>query len=171
MKKTGLLTLLLLASCNTTPERALNEPLPGQVSAPASASASATPSASPSIMPDTPLPSASPTPAGLTTLKQGRFRDAVHKVSGEALLLEQDGARFLRLASLMSENGPDLYVYLVRRADGTPQGPADFVSLGRLRSTQGNQNYPLPAELELADIQAVTIWCQAFSVNFGYAPL
>ena len=34
-----------------------------------------------------------------------------------------------------------------------------------------DQNYDLPADLDLAKYRAVTIWCQRFGVNFGTAPL
>jgi hypothetical protein len=45
------------------------------------------------------------------------------------------------------------------------------VSLGRLKGNQGNQNYPIPADLDLANVGSVTIWCRQFSVNFTTAPL
>lgn len=176
--------MLLLGACNTTPERRLDEPLPGLPRSAASAVPTASPSsaiAAASVPPveqagstATPSPSitplASPVPE-LTILSQGRFKDAVHRVSGQAKLIVSAGKRVLRLEDFLTENGPDLYVYLVQTSDGRPATDADFISLGRLRSTSGNQNYEIPDSAVLDKVQSVTIWCKAFSVNFGYAPL
>ncbi|MEZ0368388.1 MAG: DM13 domain-containing protein [Candidatus Sericytochromatia bacterium] len=181
-------TLLLLSACNTTPERRLNETLPSQPQAPLASTTSsprapaatlapAAPTASPSAVPAmatpsptaTPQPVASASPEGL--LKQGSFRNGVHQVSGQALLIESAGKTYARLENFSTENGPDLYLYLVRNPSGSPRGESDFVSLGRLRGTSGNQNYELPAGTEISAIQAVTVWCRSFSVNFGFAEL
>src|SRR5262249_24833688 len=43
--------------------------------------------------------------------------------------------------------------------------------LGSLKGNVGDQNYELPADIDLAKYRAVTIWCKRFSVNFGTAPL
>ena len=48
---------------------------------------------------------------------------------------------------------------------------AGFVELGKLKGTEGDQNYDVPADLDLAKYRAVTIWCRRFSVNFATAPL
>jgi hypothetical protein len=48
---------------------------------------------------------------------------------------------------------------------------AGFVTLGALKGNQGNQNYDVPAEVDLGKYQAVTVWCRRFGVNFTTAPL
>ena len=48
---------------------------------------------------------------------------------------------------------------------------AGFVDLGALKGNIGDQNYDVPASLDLAKYRAVSIWCRRFSVNFGAAPL
>ena len=35
----------------------------------------------------------------------------------------------------------------------------------------GDQNYELPAEIDLNKYRSVTIWCRRFGVNFATAPL
>jgi hypothetical protein len=35
----------------------------------------------------------------------------------------------------------------------------------------GNQNYAIPAVVDLADFRSVSIWCDRFNVSFGTAPL
>jgi hypothetical protein len=65
-------------------------------------------------------------------------------------------------------------VYLVAANDATDDETvtkAGFVELGKLKGTMGDQNYDVPAGLDLAKYRAVTIWCRRFSVNFGTAPL
>ena len=48
---------------------------------------------------------------------------------------------------------------------------AGFMLLGALKGNVGDQNYEVPADVDLTTYQAVTIWCRRFGVNFGTAPL
>jgi hypothetical protein len=48
---------------------------------------------------------------------------------------------------------------------------AGFVELGKLKGTDGDQNYEVPSDVDLVKYRAVTIWCRRFAVNFGTAPL
>ncbi len=45
------------------------------------------------------------------------------------------------------------------------------VSLGELKGNRGSQNYPIPADVNLADYTSVSIWCDRFDVSFGAAAL
>jgi hypothetical protein len=40
-----------------------------------------------------------------------------------------------------------------------------------LKGNIGDQNYALPADVDIDRYRTVTIWCRRFSVNFGSAPL
>jgi hypothetical protein len=115
-------------------------------------------------------------PSGLdpTILSISPFRSLGHATSGRAVALElADGRRFLRLEELRTSNGPDLFVYLSRAAVDAPRDSFDddFVSLGRLRANQGNQNYAIPLGVPLDRYQSVVIWCRRFAYAFGAAPL
>jgi hypothetical protein len=46
-----------------------------------------------------------------------------------------------------------------------------FIQLAGLKGNQGNQNYDLPAGFDPAAYRSAVIWCRAFNVVFGYAPL
>ena len=46
-----------------------------------------------------------------------------------------------------------------------------MTQLGTLKGNIGNQQYALPATLELSDAATVVVWCRAFSVSFGAAVL
>ena len=48
---------------------------------------------------------------------------------------------------------------------------AGFVDLGSMKGNKGDQNYDIPADVDLAKFKTVTIWCARFGVNFGLAPL
>jgi hypothetical protein len=108
-------------------------------------------------------------------LVQGRFKSIAHETNGTASIYRlADGSRVLRLTEFATSNGPDVRVYLVAApdaADDETVKKAGFVELGKLKGTDGDQNYDVPADLDLNRYRAVTIWCRRFSVNFGTAPL
>jgi hypothetical protein len=97
-----------------------------------------------------------------------------YTVTGTATTYElPDGSRILRLEDFESTNGPDLFVYLTAgdQADDDATLDADFVNLGVLRGNVGNQNYDLPAEVDLSRYDTVVIWCRRFTTSFGAADL
>jgi hypothetical protein len=82
--------------------------------------------------------------------------------------------RILRLTSFETSNGPDVRVYLVAASDVQDDETvksAGFVELGPMKGNKGDQNYDIPADVDLNKYRNVTIWCARFSVNFGEAPL
>ena len=113
--------------------------------------------------------------SNLTLLARGGFYSIIHAGAGQATIYQlADGSRILRLQDFSVDNGPDLYVYLV------PVNPVPntvgseipgSVNLGRLKGNLGDQNYDIPADLDLSQFQSVVIWCQAFRVPFSAAPL
>ena len=93
--------------------------------------------------------------------------DGFHMASGQVKVLQiPDGTQILRFENLDVTNGPDLYVYLA-----TDTTAKDFVSLGRLKGNMGNQNYPIPENIDFEKYNTVLIWCQAFSTLFGSSKL
>lgn len=104
----------------------------------------------------------------LTELKNGTFKNAAHKVSGNAKLIKIGEQHYLRLEDFETENGPGLHMYLVKNVTGTPDGN-DFLDLGSLKSTKGNQNYEIPPDTDIDSYKSVSVWCQPFGVNFGFA--
>lgn len=113
-------------------------------------------------------------PAEPVELARGEFVSRDHGTRGSARVLElADGRRIVRLEDLDTSNGPDLYVYL---SPSTAAGEEsafddDHVDLGRLKGNQGDQNYDLPADLDLARFASVVIWCDRFDSAFGAADL
>jgi hypothetical protein len=108
-------------------------------------------------------------------LLSGPFHSVAHETRGTATVHELGGGRrVLRFTDFATSNGPDVRVYLVAAADASDDETvtnAGFVELGKLKGTEGDQNYEIPADLDLEKYRAATIWCRRFSVNFATAPL
>ena len=93
--------------------------------------------------------------------------DGIHDAQGDAFTIPiEDGSNVLRLENFKSTNGPDLYVYL-----STDDKASDFVNLGELKASSGNQNYEIPDDTDLSKYNKVLVWCKAFGVLFGSAEL
>lgn len=119
---------------------------------------------------------AEPMPAGgPKAIAAGAFHDGSHETRGTATVYQYgDGRRVLRLTGFHTSNGPDVQVLLVAANDAKDNETvtkAGYVHLGALKGNIGDQNYELPAGVDLSKHRAVTIWCRRFAVNFGTAPL
>ncbi len=102
----------------------------------------------------------------------GTFKDAdsFHRGSGKATIFTlPDGKRVLRFEDFTVTNGPALSVYLVRSANGDVE--SGFLDLGKLKGNKGNQNYEIPANVDLSSYRSVVIWCVPFRVTFSVASL
>ena len=108
-------------------------------------------------------------------LAKGEFHKADKAGKGTATVYKlSDGKQVLRLTDFETDNGPDLHVRLIAADDARDTASvakAEFVELGKLRGNKGNQNYELPANVDLSKYRVVSIWCNRFSVNFAAAPL
>jgi len=110
-----------------------------------------------------------------TVLASGSFHSVTHESKGIASIYQlADGKRILRFTNFATSNGPDVHIYLVAANDASDSETvkkADFLELGSLKGNIGDQNYDIPADADLANYRAVTIWCKRFGVNFATAPL
>ena len=108
-------------------------------------------------------------------LASGTFHSNAHETRGKATVYQlPGGGRILRLTEFETSNGPDVHIYLVAAADVQDNATvktAGFVDLGSMKGNKGDQNYEIPASIDLAKYRAATVWCRRFSVNFGAAPL
>lgn len=100
--------------------------------------------------------------------------DPVHRGSGGLSVTQaSDGATQVRMIDMKIVQGPNLFVYLVKEPD--PLFPedvtADFVSLGKLQRLTGNQDYPVPENIDIRDWGSVVVWCDTFKTTFAIAPL
>ena len=114
------------------------------------------------------------TPAGPKQLAVGQFKGYAHETQGTAAVYDVEGKRVLRLTDFKTSNGPDVHVYLIAAPDAKDDATvkkAGFVDLGSMKGNTGDQNYDVPASVDFAKYQAVTIWCARFKLNFATAPL
>lgn len=116
-----------------------------------------------------------PVSSGPVALSSGQFEDFddFHMGSGTATIYElADGSQVLRLEDFEVTNGPDLHVLLV--PNSSPGGSDDlegYIDLGQLKGNIGDQNYDIPAGMNIADYGSVVIYCQPFHVIFSVAAL
>ncbi|MCJ1676990.1 DM13 domain-containing protein [Streptomyces sp. APSN-46.1] len=123
-------------------------------------------------------PSAVPSAAQPRTVAEGALISHEHTTTGTAKVIRLgDGSYTLRLENLDTSNGPDLRVWLTdapvkEGVDGWRVfDDGKYVSLGKLKGNKGDQNYEIPAGLNLSEYTSVAIWCDRFDVSFGAAPL
>jgi len=106
---------------------------------------------------------------------EGNFRGVAHETKGVASIYKlPDGKQVLRFRGFETSNGPDVQVYLVAAPDAKDNETvtqAGFIRVADLKGNLGDQNYDLPANVDLHKYRAVTIWCRRFGVNFATAPL
>jgi len=110
-------------------------------------------------------------------LYTGRLQGAAHQTSGRATVYKAaDGTEYLRLSDFSTSNGPDVHVVLSQSEDASlkqeiVKGRLDTVELGALKGNQGDQNYDVPASVDLQRYDAVVIYCERFHAVFGVAKL
>ena len=87
-------------------------------------------------------------------------------VSGMVNIYKTGAQYELALENFSSSNGPDLKVYLSKEKQ-----PVNFVSLGSLKSTTGNQLYTIPVSVKVNDYKFALIHCEKFNHLFGFTQL
>jgi len=111
-------------------------------------------------------------PAAVAT---GSFHGVAHETHGSATVYQfPDGSRILRLMNFSTSNGPDVHVFFITAADASDNATVTQstpLEIAKMKGNVGDQNYDLPANLDLAKYHAVTLWCERFHVNFATAPL
>ena len=87
-------------------------------------------------------------------------------VSGLAKIYLTDNKYMLKLENFSTSNGPDLKVYL-----STARSPSGFISLGDLKSTNGNQVYEINGTPDFTKHKFVLIHCERYNHLYGSAEL
>jgi hypothetical protein len=107
-----------------------------------------------------------PTSIEPVALTAGSFEgfDAVHQGAGSATVYDVGGSTVIRFEDFEVTNGPDLRVNLVL-SDGS------MIDVGALKGNVGDQNYDIPADVDLGSVERVLVYCRAFSVPFAEAVL
>jgi Electron transfer DM13 len=121
---------------------------------------------------------AMPTMEAAVIAKSGSFTqiDVLHDAQGTATIYQMpDNSKVLRFEDFRVSNGPDLRVVLSASVNPLTTEEVELndldLELGRLKGNVGNQNYEIPADVDLSLYQSVVIYCRAFNVVFSTAPL
>lgn len=91
---------------------------------------------------------------------------AAHPASGTVRVVKNGDETIVRYENYKTINGPDLRVYLATDLKAT-----SYVDLGKIKGTEGNINYTVPADVNVVDYRYVLTWCEDFSVLFNSADL
>ena len=108
-------------------------------------------------------------------LGQGEFYDMEMKGKGTARLYElPDGSHAVRFENFEVSNNTDLFVWLSEAP--SPKTSADavaspYVQIGNLKSTLGNENFVVPADLPAEKVKSIVIWCAPVRVAYTGAIL
>ena len=87
-------------------------------------------------------------------------------VSGEAEIYKKGMSFEVKLANFNATNGPALHVFISKEAM-----PVNFIDLGSLKSTMGNQVYTVNGMPDFAAYKYISIHCVAYNHLFGSALL
>lgn len=106
-----------------------------------------------------------------TTMTNTRYRGMFingpyGSVSGMATIYFQNNQYILALEGVSISNGPDLHVYVSKEIL-----PVNFIDLGRLQSTVGNQVYTITGNPDFTQYKYALIHCQRYNHLFGSAEL
>jgi hypothetical protein len=108
---------------------------------------------------------------GNVQLAAGSFESVEHDSNGRAAVVRlRAGGRKLTLTRFSTSPGPDLRVRIAP-GDTSNGGASGARDLGALKGNKGNQQYDIPAGVDLARYRSVVIWCRAFSAAFAKANL
>ncbi len=97
-------------------------------------------------------------PKNMGDFKNGAFGS----VSGRITVYKQTDSLALALQDMMSSNGPQLHVYLLKEVQ-----PVNFIDLGALQSVKGNQLYKIPGNPYFSQYQYALIRCKKYNHLFG----
>ncbi len=103
----------------------------------------------------------------------GRVEPVGHSASGRAAVVALgSGRRVLTLRSFRISPGPRVRVWLVPKGvRGDGRIPRDRRDLGALKGSRGNQQYKIPASVDLRKYQSVVFWCVPFTQTLARADL
>lgn len=97
----------------------------------------------------------------------GNFMNGPYgRVSGMATVYNQNGSFILALEDMNISNGPQLHVYLSKEVQ-----PVNFIDLGPLQSTMGNQLYNIPGNPDFSQYKYALVHCKKYNHLFGSAEL
>lgn len=85
-------------------------------------------------------------------------------VSGIAEIYQKQNSFTVKLVNFNSSNGPALHVFISKESQ-----PVNFIDLGALKSTTGNQVYTVNGMPDFNNYKYISIHCVDYNHLFGWA--
>ncbi|MBL8146504.1 MAG: DM13 domain-containing protein [Anaerolineae bacterium] len=119
-----------------------------------------------------------PSMVGPVRVVRSQFQrlDPIRWAQGELSVYQQaDDSLLARFEDFSTSNAPDLRVLMAAAAAPATLealGPLDAtIDLGQLLGTVGNQNYEIPADVDLANFNSLVLYSPSLNLIMSYAPL
>lgn len=106
--------------------------------------------------------------------QSGKWIPKAKPISGTWSIVDSGGKKVLQLKGFKTSKAPDLKIFLSPRASGQLNGKnatAGSVKIAKLKSTNGDQSYVLPAGIDLSKYRSVVIHCEQYSKLWGVGAL
>jgi hypothetical protein len=115
-------------------------------------------------------------PAGSVILRQGEFitLDVIRGASGKLIIYQlPDQTRVLRLEDFKAVRAPDLRIVFTSNPDPTDvRGVGvDYIDVGALRATVGNQTYSVPASVDFSLYPVLVLYSPRYNLVVSTATL
>ena len=99
------------------------------------------------------------------------FKQKRYKIQGDWSVVQENGQTIIRFSEgFKTKKGPDLKVFLSPQSISDVSGQTALdgaVTLGKLKSNKGTQDYVVPSGVSLVNFSSVIIHCEAYSVLWG----
>jgi hypothetical protein len=103
-------------------------------------------------------------PAGNVQVASGTVESLAHSGEGNAAVVKlAQGGRKLTLTEFDIDPGPEVKVYLAAGQIAGDRDVDDFVDLGDLKGSKGNQQYSIPDDVDIDRYKTVVFWCVPFT--------
>ena len=119
-----------------------------------------------------------PSMVGPVRVVRSQFQrlDPIRWAQGDLSVYQQaDNSLLARFENFSTSNAPDLRVLMAASAAPATLealGSLDAtIDLGQLLGTVGNQNYKIPADVDLADFNSLVLYSPSLNLIMSYAPL
>ena len=99
-------------------------------------------------------------------LKQANFSSNLHTTLGKVSVYEKSTTNSLVFEGFNTDAGPDLRVYLSKGLNNKV-----FVEVGKLNRACRSFSYDFSNSINTSEYKYVLIWCEDYSLLFGYALL
>lgn len=106
--------------------------------------------------------------------QSGTWTKKANSISGTWTITEKNGKKTLALKGFKTATAPDLKIFLSPETSAkvsSRTATKGSVFVAKLKSTRGDQSYPLPSGIQLSKYKSVIIHCEKYSKLWGVGKL